>query len=88
MKFSERYGYVKPSEAIIRGRITPAIQNAICNCVHWFSDNLMYNHYVVIERYICKPSVKCIFCHHNSLFLGKNKKNEIMIKDAFHRRIT
>jgi hypothetical protein len=28
------------------------------------------------------------FCHHNSLFLGKNKKKAIMIKDAFHRRLT
>jgi len=52
MKFSERYGYEKPSDVIIRERITPEIQNALCNCFHWFSDNLMYNHYVVIERYI------------------------------------
>ena len=30
--FSERYGYTKPSDVIIRERITPEIQNAICNC--------------------------------------------------------
>lgn len=29
--FSERYGY-KPSEVIIRERMTPEIQNAICSC--------------------------------------------------------
>ena len=30
--FSERNGYIKPSEVIIRERITPDIQNAICSC--------------------------------------------------------
>ncbi|EKB55932.1 AbiJ-NTD4 domain-containing protein [Bergeyella zoohelcum] len=30
--FSERYGYTKPSEVIIREKITPEIQNAICSC--------------------------------------------------------
>lgn len=30
--FSERYGYTKPSDIIIRERITPKIQNAICSC--------------------------------------------------------
>lgn len=32
MKFSNRYGYLKPSEVIIREQITPEIQNAICTC--------------------------------------------------------
>lgn len=36
--FSERYGYTKPSDVIIRERITPEIQNAICNCI----DNLIF----------------------------------------------
>lgn len=31
--FSERYGYTKPSDVIIRERITPEIQNAIQNCI-------------------------------------------------------
>lgn len=30
--FSERYGYINPSEVIIREQITPDIQNAILNC--------------------------------------------------------
>jgi len=52
MKFSERYGYEKPSEVIIRERITPEIQNAICNCLHWFSKDLYYDKYYLIEQYI------------------------------------
>ena len=30
--FSERYGYKKVSDVIIREEITPEIQNAICSC--------------------------------------------------------
>ncbi len=30
--FSERYGYIKVSDVIIREKITPEIQNAICSC--------------------------------------------------------
>ena len=30
--FSERYGYIKVLDVIIRERITPEIQNAICTC--------------------------------------------------------
>ena len=40
MKFSERYGYEKPSEVIIRERITPEVLNAICNCYDDLEDNL------------------------------------------------
>ena len=32
--FSERYGYVKPSNVLIREKITPEIQNAICSCLY------------------------------------------------------
>lgn len=38
--FSERYGYTKPSDVIIRERITPEIQNAMCNCVDELIDKL------------------------------------------------
>lgn len=38
--FSERYGYTKPSDIIIRERITPEIQNAIQNCIEDFIDKL------------------------------------------------
>lgn len=45
--FSERYGYTKPSDVIIRERITPEIQNAICNCyddlkktISWQEENI------------------------------------------------
>ena len=36
--FSERYGYVKVSDVIIRERITPEIQNAICTCFDKLED--------------------------------------------------
>lgn len=51
MKFSERYGYEKPSEVIIRERITSEIQNAICTCY----DNLnkkMYRNYADLEEHL------------------------------------
>lgn len=38
--FSERYGYTKPSDVIIRERITPEMQNAMCNCVDELIDKL------------------------------------------------
>lgn len=38
--FSERYGYTKPSDVIIRGKITPEVQNAICNCMDKFINKL------------------------------------------------
>lgn len=36
--FSERYGYTKASDVIIRERITPEIQNAICSCFDKLED--------------------------------------------------
>lgn len=41
--FSERYGYTKPSDIIIRERITPEIQNAICSCYDIILDELHYH---------------------------------------------
>jgi len=58
MKFSERYGYLKPSEVIIREQITSEIQNAICNCYDDLEDNLRSissineNLYNELEKYI------------------------------------
>lgn len=57
--FSERYGYTKPSDVIIREQITPEIQNAICNCFDKLRSSLSYSelgyvhsHYPKIERKI------------------------------------
>lgn len=56
--FSERYNYTNPSDVIIRERITPEIQNAICSCydelrtyfkVHSYNS---YSDYVELERYL------------------------------------
>ena len=40
--FSERYGYIKPSDVIIRERITPEIQNAIYNCFFYLIEKLSF----------------------------------------------
>ena len=38
--FSQRNGYSKVSDVIIRERMTPEIQNAICNCYDWFESEV------------------------------------------------
>lgn len=57
--FSERYGYTKASDVIIREQITPEIQNAICSCYDHLEHNLnsmttMYEEssYVKLEAYL------------------------------------
>lgn len=55
--FSERYGYVKVSDVIIRERITPEIQNAICSCYDRLN-NIMREQtydrdsYIQLEKYL------------------------------------
>lgn len=49
--FSERNGYTKPSEVIIRERITLEIQNAICSCYDILRESNP-NFYTEIEEYI------------------------------------
>lgn len=46
--FSERYGYIKPSDAIIREKMTPEIQNAICNCYDYLKEK--YSYYPICKR--------------------------------------
>lgn len=56
--FSERYNYTKASDVIIREKITPEIQNAICSCYdrlqRIFEDIKEYGEdpYVDMERYL------------------------------------
>ena len=38
--FSERYGYTKPSDVIIREKITTVIQNSVYNCFVYLIENL------------------------------------------------
>lgn len=55
MKFSERYGYLKPLEVIIREKITPEIQNAICTCYDTLSNQMSSidnSAYAYLEEYI------------------------------------
>ena len=46
--FSERHGYLKPKDIIIRGQITEPIQNSICN---WISTICKYNSEVIAFNY-------------------------------------
>ena len=50
-RFSERYGYVKPSDVIIRECITEPIKNSIYN---WFSmlRNACEDKYEVLEKVV------------------------------------
>lgn len=56
--FSERNGYTKPSDVIVREQITPALQNAICSCfdqlTEFFSDVSAYpeTDYIEMEKYL------------------------------------
>lgn len=47
--FSEKYGYTKPSDVIIRERITPEIQNAILTC------------YDTLERRLCRYDLDDVY---------------------------
>lgn len=57
--FSERYGYIKPSEIIIREKITLEIQNAICSCYDRLQNALFYakgsyddDPYIELEKHL------------------------------------
>lgn len=55
--FSERYGYTKVSDVIIREKITPEIQNAICSCYDRLEQSLREytldrNSYMQLEKYL------------------------------------
>lgn len=50
--FSERYGYIKPSDVIIRETITPVIQNAICSCYDRLERQARGYDYIALEKYI------------------------------------
>ena len=58
--FSERYGYTKPSDVIIREKITPEIQNAICSCY-----DKLKNRLILIQAYIL---IQIHILHWNSIY--------------------
>lgn len=49
--FSERHGYIKPSDVFIREKITPGIQNAILTCYDILKETLNI--------------VDCLYIYHN-----------------------
>ncbi|HTO15762.1 MAG TPA: hypothetical protein VLZ83_08320 [Edaphocola sp.] len=53
MRFSERYGYVKPSDVIIREWISTEIQNAICTCYDELNNRIYSNNgYTYLEWHL------------------------------------
>ena len=56
--FSERYGYTKPSDVIVREYITREIQNAICSCYDKLTDLFLEvsrypeADYIELEKYL------------------------------------
>ena len=72
MRFSERYGYEKPSEVIIREKITLEIQNAICTC---YDDLQKEINYSKLEEHIW-----CDFLN--------NRKNDFWIGGGYVITIT
>lgn len=52
--FSERYGFIKPSDVIIRENITIEIQNAICSCYDELRSRIGEDRYLYLQEYIWK----------------------------------
>lgn len=50
MRFSERYGCLKPSDVIIRESLTSEIENAICTCYDKL--NYSFGHYEDLEEHL------------------------------------
>lgn len=44
--FSERYGYTKPVEVLIREKITEEVENALCTCYDVLEDAIRRGHYL------------------------------------------
>lgn len=74
--FSERYGYIKPSDVIIREEITQPIMNSILN---WLIDkkDKMNTYYVKIEKYLWEYYFNRV--NDDYVFFGMFKYNSIII---------
>lgn len=70
--FSERYGYTKASDVIIREKITPEIQNAICTCFDKLQDiykleeiSCVEYKYVELEKHVWTKFLNQRLFHYN-----------------------
>ncbi len=70
--FSERYGYKKVSDVIIREKITPEIQNAICTCFDKLQDiyklekiSFVEYKYVELEKHVWTKFLNQRLSHYN-----------------------
>ena len=68
MKFSERYGYVKPIEVLKRGPLDKECLTALCNCYdhldHWLNEYDVDKHHEYDESYTeMEETIWCFFMH-------------------------
>lgn len=85
--FSERYGYTKPSDIIIRERITPEIQNAICNC---FDRSELFNQFGDFTRISLEKFVWTNFFNERESEFSKNThhiKSYIINKNEWYKKL-
>lgn len=76
--FSERYGYTKPSDVMIREQITLEIQNAICSCF-----DSLYNIYVTNCVYDPGGAIKRLECYLWTKFLN-NRRAKFEDRDGYY----
>ena len=68
MKFSERYGYVKPVEVLKRGPLDKECLTALCNCYdhldHWLNEYDVDKYHEYNESYTdMEETIWCFFMH-------------------------
>lgn len=77
--FSERYGYIKPSDILIRKKITLEVQNAICSCYDRLREQFTRElSYVESDLYMEMEEYLWIY------FLNK-RKSEFKTISAYHQ---
>lgn len=82
MRFSERYGYVKPSDVIIREYITREIQNAICTVYDELRNELhdmdTSSAYTRMDEYLW-----CYFLNNRKMDFWKNYGNHEIVATVY-----
>lgn len=81
MKFSERYGYVKPIEALKRGPLDKECLTALCNCYdhlgHWLNEYDVDKYHEYNESYTeMEETIWCFFMNQrrNDFFTGNGHR--------------
>lgn len=78
MRFSERYGYEKPSDVIVREKITLEIQNSICTCFDLLAE-AMSNAYFYLQEYLW-----CNFLNQRKAYYRRGDVSASYIENSDH----